>query len=238
MNIGQSWIAAWSAFSLLTAPDLSSAISEDREFASPYQFKRVSLDDIQDIPDFGVAQRENDVAVVIGVEKYLNHLPPSDFSAGDASLVKGYLKALGVPERNIEFLINEMATQSAIVKSIERVIPNKAKKDSRVFIYYSGHGSPDPATGEGFIVPHDGDPNYLTETGYSLKRLYEKLGKLQVAEVVVILDSCFSGAGGRSVLAKGARPLVMTSAEPGNLPSNLAILAATQGNQISISSPE
>jgi uncharacterized caspase-like protein len=38
------------------------------------------------------------------------------------------------------------------------------------------------------------------------------------------------------VLAKGARPLVMT-AETISLSSNIAVLTATQGNQISTSSP-
>ncbi|MBI5874537.1 MAG: caspase family protein [Deltaproteobacteria bacterium] len=111
------------------------------------------------------------------------------------------------------------------------------KKDSRVIVYYSGHGAPEPKTGDAYIVPFDGDPNYLEVTGYPLKRLYDKLGKLQVAEVVVLLDSCFSGAGGRSVLAKGARPLVMM-ADVSALSSNMAVLSATQGTQISTSSPE
>jgi len=60
---------------------------------------------------------------------------------------------------------------------------------------------------------------------------------LQVAEVIVLLDSCFSGAGGRSVLAKGARPLVMVTTSA-VIPQNMAVLSATQGTQISTSSPE
>ncbi|MBI5747900.1 MAG: caspase family protein, partial [Nitrospinae bacterium] len=116
-------------------------------------------------------------------------------------------------------------------------LPNKVKKDSRVIVYYSGHGAPEPKTGDAYIVPFDGDPNYLEVTGYPLKRLYDKLGKLQVAEVVVLLDSCFSGAGGRSVLAKGARPLVMMT-EGVVISQNMTVLSATQGTQISTSSPE
>ncbi|MBI5970053.1 MAG: caspase family protein [Deltaproteobacteria bacterium] len=57
------------------------------------------------------------------------------------------------------------------------------------------------------------------------------------AEVTVVLDACFSGAGGRSVLAKGARPLVMTT-DASVISSNMAVLSATQGAQISSSSPE
>ena len=77
----------------------------------------------------------------------------------------------------------------------------------------------------------------MNVTGYPLKRLYDNLGKLQVAEVTVVLDACFSGAGGRSVLAQGARPLVMMTTST-VLPSNIAVLSATQGSQISTSSPE
>ena len=39
--------------------------------------------------------------------------------------------------------------------------------------------------------------------------LKAKAEALKAKEVIVAMDACFSGAGGRSVLAKGARPLVM-----------------------------
>jgi len=192
--------------------------------------------DILKVPDFGVMTRPDDLAIIIGIEKYQN-VPPSDFSARDAKLVKEYIKALGYVERNIEFLADDRATFTGIKKSIETWLPNRVKNGSRVFIYYSGHGAPEPLTGDAYILPFDGDPNYLKDTGYPLKRLYEKLGKIEAAEVIVMLDSCFSGAGGRSVLAKGARPLVMM-ADIKAIPSNLAVITATQGTQISTSSPE
>ncbi|MFZ6007257.1 MAG: ankyrin repeat domain-containing protein [Nitrospirota bacterium] len=179
---------------------------------------------------------ENDLAVIIGIESYKG-LPKSDYSKSDAGLVKDYLKELGFKERNIEFITDSDATKSSIEKSLEAWLPNRIKKDSRVFVYYSGHGAPEPKTGDAYLVPYDGDPNYLEVTGYPLKRLYDNLGKLKVAEVVVVLDSCFSGAGGRSVLAKGTRPLVMMT-DIKTVPSNMAILSATQGSQISSSSPE
>jgi len=179
---------------------------------------------------------DNDLAVIIGIEGYKS-LPKSDYSFDDAKLVKEYVKALGIKERNIEFLTDDNATKSAFEKSFEAWLKNKAKPDSRVFVYYSGHGAPDTQTGEAYLVPYDGDLNYLNVTGYSLKRLYDNLGRLQVKEVVVVLDSCFSGAGGRSVLAQGARPLVMMTTST-VLPSNIAVISATQGTQISTSSIE
>jgi Caspase domain len=199
--------------------------------------KQVSVkSDIDEIPTFGVEPRRNDFAVVIGIENYRS-LPKSDYSGNDATLVKSYLKSLGFQERNIDFITDGRATKTDMEKSLEAWLPNRAKKNSTIFVYFSGHGAPEPATGEAYMVPYDGDPNYLSVTGYSLKRFYERLGKLEAREIIVVLDSCFSGAGGRSVLAKGARPLVMMGPAEA-LPSNMAVLAATQGSQISTSSPD
>ncbi|MBU4288614.1 MAG: caspase family protein, partial [Proteobacteria bacterium] len=209
-------------------------LPEDIERKEPEVKKPVV--DIHNIPDFKATPLANDLAVVIGIENYQG-LPKSDFSKSDAGIVKDYLKALGFAERNIEFVTDEKATKSKIETAIEGWLPNKVKGDSRIIVYYSGHGAPNPTTGEAFIVPYDGDPNYLSITGYPLKRLYDNLGKLQAAEVIVLLDTCFSGAGGRSVLAKGARPLVMTS-QSAVLPQNMVVLSATQGSQITTSSQE
>ena len=74
-------------------------------------------------------------------------------------MVKEYIKALGFKERNIELITDEKATFSSITKTLEAWLKNKAKADSKVFVYYSGHGAPDPQTGEAYLVPYDGDPN-------------------------------------------------------------------------------
>jgi uncharacterized caspase-like protein len=192
--------------------------------------------DIDEIPDFGARPRNRDIAIVIGIEKYRG-LPASEFSSNDARVVKEYLKAMGFQESNIEYLIDGQATFVDIKKAVERWLPNRVQLNSAVFIYYSGHGAPDPVTGEAYIVPYDGDPNYIADTGYPLKRLYGEAGKATAGEVIVVLDACFSGAGGRSVLAKNTRPIVLTN-DALVLPRNVAVLTASQSSQISASSPE
>ena len=190
-----------------------------------------------DQPPIGLSAPQKDAyAVVIGIENYRS-LPKSDYSWRDAMRVKSYLKELGYRERNIEFITNEKATKTDMEKSLEAWLPGRAQDAATVLVYFSGHGAPEPATGDAYLVPYDGDPNYLPVTGYSLKRLYEALGKLEAKEVIVVLDSCFSGAGGRSVLARGARPLVMMTTTA-TLPSNIVVLSATRGSQISTSSPD
>jgi uncharacterized caspase-like protein len=178
---------------------------------------------------------QNAYAVVIGIENYRQKIPRADFAAADAKIFAQYLiRVMGYPEENVVLLMNEHATYSDLSKYFERWLPNNTEKDARVFIYFSGHGAPDPKTGGAYLVPYDGDPTFIAETGYSLKRMYEALGKLPAKEIIVALDSCFSGAGGRSVMAKGARPLVMNISEsPIFSSNNITVFAASAAEQIS-----
>jgi tetratricopeptide (TPR) repeat protein len=186
-------------------------------------------------PKFAARPHPDDLAIIIGIEKY-QKLIPARYARADAERVVTYLRALGYAPRNIELLLNEAATQSGIHQAIETWLVERARADSRVLVYYSGHGSQDLQSGEAFLVPYDGDPSYLKQTAYSLKTLYGKLGDLAVKEVMVTLDSCFSGQGGRSVLAPGVRPAVVSIEDPVLASPRLAVLTAAQGTQISTSS--
>lgn len=184
-----------------------------------------------DSPNYSSAERPDDLAVVIGVENY-SDLPKAQYATNDAAAVKAHLRALGVPERNIVFLIDSRAGRSAIQKYVEEWLPRLTKPDSRVYFYFSGHGAPDVKTGAAYLMPWDGDANFLTSTAYPVKRLYEKLGELHVDQVLVAMDSCFSGAGGRSVLASGARPLV-TNIVTGPVTGRVTALTASAATEIS-----
>lgn len=189
--------------------------------------------DIDKLPAAVAKPNKNSYAIVIGIENYRQKLPKVDFAVQDAKLMTEYLtKAMGYPEENIVTLLNEHATNVDFAKYFEKWLHNNAEKDGTVFIYYSGHGAPNPKTGDAYLVPYDGDPAFIEQTGYSLKRLYESLGKIQAKEIIVALDSCFSGAGGRSVIAKGARPLVM-SMESLQIPQKITVLSAASGDQTS-----
>jgi hypothetical protein len=188
--------------------------------------------DVDDVPKLAVAPRKNDYAIVIGIERYRQKLPHADFAAHDAQTMTEYLSKLGYPDENVVTLINDHAAKSDLEKYLEKWLPTNASSGSSVFIYYSGHGAPNVASGDAYLVPYDGDPSFIDETGYSLKRMYAALEKLPAKRVIVALDSCFSGAGGRSVLAKGARPLV-TKISTDSIPKGVTVLAASSAEQIS-----
>lgn len=160
-----------------------------------------------DAPSYKAAVNPDAFAVVVGAEKY-NTLPEARFAERDAKAMNAHLLAMGYPQRNVILLTGSQATKTGLVKNLEAWLPNNATERSTVFFYFSGHGAPDANTSQAYLVPIDGDPQYLEETAYPIKRLYEKLAALKAKRVVVALDSCFSGTGGRSVLAQGTRPLV------------------------------
>lgn len=190
--------------------------------------------DVDELPLIKVKKNNNSYAIVIGIEQYRQNLPKADFAVNDAKLVTEYLtKVMGYPEENVVTLLNQNAAMGDFAKYFEKWLINNVEKGSTIFIYYSGHGAPNPKTSDAYLVPYDGDPSFIVETGYSLKRMYAALGKLPAKEIVVALDSCFSGAGGRSVIAKGSKPLVMDLQNNMVLSKNMTVLTASAGDQTS-----
>ena len=194
----------------------------------------VLVSDVDDAPKVSLPTQKNRFAVLIGIEQYRQQLPKVEFASHDAQIMREYLvNTLGYPEENVVTLINQNATKTDIEKYIERWLPNHVDKNSSVFVFYSGHGAPNAKTNEGYLVPYDGDPTFLEVTGYPLKRLYEQLGQLVSKENFVVLDSCFSGTGVRSVVAKGTRPIVIMTESPSLLSGKTVVLSASAGNQVS-----
>lgn len=190
--------------------------------------------EIERLPSSSPKPKAHAYAVVIGIETYREKLPKADFAAKDAALVSQYLtKVLGYPEENVVVRLNERATRSDLVKYFDEWLRNNVEPGGSVFVYYSGHGAPNPKTGDAYLVPYDGDPSFVESTGYPIKQLYASLDKLPAKDIVVVLDSCFSGAGGRSVLAKGARPMGLALEHAVSLTGKAMVLAASSGDQIS-----
>jgi len=201
--------------------------------------KKAELSELQTgmLPSRGCREQNDDLAIVVGVEKYQNLAQGSEYSNNDAKLIRGLLRSLCFQDRNIEFLVDEQATLSAIRKSFEAWLPNHSSGDRRVFVYFSGHGAPD-LDGKGYLVPYDGDPNYLPFTAYPLQNLYKAINSIEAREKIVLIDSCFSGAGGRSILPGGARPVFIKVNEPSLLTGNSLLVTSSGMDQISTSFPE
>ena len=184
-----------------------------------------------DAPDYRRDQDPNFVALVVGIEKY-SAMPDAQFAERDAAAVKEHLIALGVPPRNIRFLAGAQATRASLTKDLDSWLPSVVTENSTVFFYYSGHGAPELKTGQAYLVPWDGDAQFLPDTALPVSLLYQRLNALKAKRVIVALDSCFSGRGARSLLAKGARPLVTKLDTASSAVGSLTVLTASADEEI------
>jgi hypothetical protein len=155
--------------------------------------------------------RPQDFGVVIGIEHYPSPLPPATYAAHDAHAVVRMMLSMGIPADHIRVLEGDRATRARTRSAITWLNRN-VRPDSRVWVYFSGHGTRDEK-GRPYLVPYDGDPADLPDTGVGLHSFLGRLGSLPASRIIVALDSCFSGEGQRSVVPEGARPLVLTEEE-------------------------
>ncbi|GEM_PF-1909043 len=155
-----------------------------------------------------------DIAVIIGNGNYSSSGTPNvDFAIQDAQAMKAYLiKAFGYDPANIIYTENATLTKLNEIFGTESNYQGKLFKwvkpgKSRVFIYYVGHGAPDQQTGEGYFVPVDANPQYISTSGYKLSTFYENLARIPAASKMVVLDACFSGSSAGGQLQKGVSGL-------------------------------
>lgn len=185
------------------------------------------------------ADNADSVAVVIGNRSYKQTVPV-DFAHNDANAIRAYLiERLGYREGNVFVLKDATLNEFNQVFGTERnpqsgrLWRNVREGRSNVFVYYSGHGVPDLATKQPFLLPEDGNPNQ-GESGYSLETLYRNLDLVKrkigaERQLVVMVDACFTGETGR----KGESLLAVSA--PGFAParpkaqSGIVRLVATSG---------
>ena len=209
-----------------------------KEIQRTQRAKRVELSiDVDKIPQNSLTKLKDGIAVIIGIEEYKN-APKATFANRDATIFYEYVKSVfGIPERNIYIRTNEEATKGEFDKIFgeggwlsRRIIKGK----SDVIVYFSGHGAPSIKTHEPYIVPYDGDPNYVEQTAYPLDYVYKSLNRLGAKSVTVFLDACFSGGSrtGEMLLAE-SRPFIPVKIP--KIEQNITVFSATAEEQISSS---
>jgi len=162
----------------------------------------------------GKSAGKYDVAVVIGNANYsATGSPNVDFALQDAQVIRQYLvKAFGYDPANIIYLENATLTKLNEVFGTSDNYQGKLYKwvkpgQSNVFIYYVGHGAPDQQSGEGYFVPVDANPQYISTSGYKLSTFYENLSRIPAIKKTVVIDACFSGSSANGQLLKGVSGL-------------------------------
>lgn len=191
----------------------------------PVQVKAPSLQSV-----LHASPQPSAYALVIGIEHYRESLPSPVGARADANrMVELLQQTFGLKPEHIRTALDDRATRSDIQKEL-RWLKQNVPAGSRIYFYFSGHGSPE-ASGSSYILPYDADPSYLEDSAVSLSSILDGLADTGAKEVVAMIDSCFSGAGGRSVLPPGARPMMKVKEVAPK--ANVLLLAASGAMEIS-----
>ena len=134
-------------------------------------------------------------ALVIGNNEN-RFMPKLDTAVNDAKVVSRLLKArYGF---KVTTLLN--ATRYDILSALNKLRKTLTEKDN-LLIYYAGHGELDKVNQRGHWLPVDAEPN-STANWISNVNITDVLNAMNAKQIMVVADSCYSGALTRSALAR------------------------------------
>ncbi len=132
-------------------------------------------------------------AIVIGIDEYRGGIPALRTAVNDARRL-GELLATD-HGYDVTALLDADATQANITTLLKTTLPAKVGADDRVLFYFAGHGvARDGDDGPaGYLLPVDAQRG--DETTYlDMPLVHDALLALECRHMLVVLDSCFSGA--------------------------------------------
>ncbi len=136
---------------------------------------------------------EHSIAVVIGIDQYTGGIPALRTAVNDARR----LGALLASEHGYQVisLLDDDATQERITTLLTQELPTRVGESDRVLFYFAGHGvARDGDEGpNGFLLPVNAARGDDT-TFLHMPLVHDALLSLHCRHMMVILDSCFSGA--------------------------------------------
>lgn len=136
---------------------------------------------------------DNTFAFIICNENY-ESLAPVPYAIHDGEVFAEYCrKTLGLPDKHVN--VSKDATYGKMKKTIKRIqsLADVFNGEINVIFYYAGHGAPDDATKQAYLLPVD-VYNIDPELCISLSDLYQNLADLNLRKTTIFLDACFSGA--------------------------------------------
>jgi EAL domain-containing protein (putative c-di-GMP-specific phosphodiesterase class I) len=145
---------------------------------------------------------DNRYALLIGINRYVDghHLIDLKFAEKDCedlrdALIDPALRAFK-PE-NVHVIAGDNATTFNIQAALHRHLVRERKPGDLILVYFSGHGFLASDEQIPYLGSHDVQVNLLSENpnaGVRMDRLHEDVAKSPAAQVICMLDCCYSGA--------------------------------------------
>lgn len=172
------------------------------------------------------AQTMNKYAVVVGCADYQAEGMDLRYSDDDAYRYYAYLLSCkgggAVDNENVACLIDEAATKSNILNTLDNIFANATENDMLIF-YFSGHGT------EGAFVPTDATNQFSSLITYDeVKTIFKKH---PAKYKICIADACFAGK-----IFEG-QPTATTTTTTENQTTNVVIMMSSEASETSQENP-
>src|SRR4051794_32337814 len=137
--------------------------------------------------------------VVVGVGGYAHaSLPALPCAVRDARAVARLLidpEVCRFPRERVKLLTDVKARRDALVSAMSRWLPGAARGAEVVFLFFAGHGMVGRVgqREEGYLLPHDADPDDLATRGIAMRDVARWVEAIEARAVVVCLDCCHAG---------------------------------------------
>ena len=185
-----------------------------------------------DIPFTGI-DNSNTFALIIANENY-GKLANVPYAINDGNSFSLYCRrTLGIPAKNI--LMYKDASYGSMREAFSdlRMINEVAGENMKVIFYYAGHGAPDDATLDPYLIPVDAG-RVNKDVCVPLASIYQELGSMNLKSAVVFLDACFSGGTREDKMVMADARAITRVPKKQGLTGKVAVLSATSDAQTAL----
>ena len=134
---------------------------------------------------------DKSLAVVIGIDHYGHGIPVLNTAVADARRVGQILDTSH--GYAVQYLLDEAASRDALTRLFTEQLPKQLGPDDRLFVYYPGLAMDGDEGPNGYLLPHDAERGEES-TFLHMPLLHDALLELNCRHLLVVFDSCFSGA--------------------------------------------
>lgn len=215
-------------FDPINASMLASNENANKQQIGQQNVKLGSSDVDENIPETAATNTKT-FAVVIANQNYTN-VAGVPLALNDGLAFSKYCeKTLGMPAQNVRYYAD--ASYGTMLRAMRDIknIASAFNGDINIVFYYAGHGIPNEATKDAYLLPTDADGTQ-TEGCYSLNKLYAELGSTKAKEIVVFLDACFSGSKREEGMLASARGVAL-KAKQEDPRGNMVVFSAASGDE-------
>lgn len=185
-----------------------------------------------DIPFTGI-ENNNTFALIIANENY-GKFANVPYALNDGNAFALYCRrTLGIPQKNI--LMYKDASYGSMREAFSdlKMINDVVGESMKLIVYYAGHGAPDDATLDPYLIPVDAG-RINKDVCVPLASVYQELGNMKLESAIVFLDACFSGATrDDKMVVADARSIARVPKKQG-LSGKVAVLSATSEAQTAL----